>query len=139
MFHACHVIIHTVEITDNKMLERLQQFDFGLAIHYIKGKENFIANVLSHWPLDNAISMVRNTMIKDIKKKYVQYEWFKEHYESLQKNGITHEKIQKYMAYILNNDKLYYDTRVCILNFEDFCVYILYDYHNIPIVGYLRI
>jgi branched-subunit amino acid permease len=68
MFPACHVIIHLFEITNNKMLERLQQFDFGLAMHYIKGKENFIANALSKWPLANAISMVRNTIIKDIKK-----------------------------------------------------------------------
>jgi hypothetical protein len=43
------------------------------------------------------------------------------------------------MAYISNNDKWYYDTKVCILNFEDFYVYIIYDYHNIPIVDYLGI
>lgn len=61
MFYACHVIIHIFEITNNKMLERLQQFDFGSAMHYIKGKENFLTNVLSNWPL-------ANTMIEDIKK-----------------------------------------------------------------------
>jgi len=59
MFHTRHVIIHLFEITNNKMLERLQQFDFGLAMHYIKGKEIFLANPLSRWPLANAISMVR--------------------------------------------------------------------------------
>jgi len=69
MFPACHVIIHLFEITNNKMLERLQQFDFGLAMHYIKGKEKFLASALSQWPLANANSMVRNTAIKDIKKK----------------------------------------------------------------------
>jgi hypothetical protein len=34
-FHACHVSIHIFEITNNKMLERLQQFDVGSAMHYI--------------------------------------------------------------------------------------------------------
>jgi hypothetical protein len=58
-------------ITNNKMLEKLQQFDFGLAIHYIKGKENFLANALSRWLLANAIFMVRSTMIEDIEKYYV--------------------------------------------------------------------
>ncbi len=53
------------------MLEKLQQFDFGLAIHYIKGKENFLANALSRWLLANAIFMVRSTMIEDIEKYYV--------------------------------------------------------------------
>jgi len=33
------------------------------------------------------------------------------------KKMVNNEEIQKYMAYILNNDKLYYDTMVCILNF----------------------
>jgi len=139
MFHACHVIIHLFEITKNKMLERLQQSDFGSTMHYIKGKENFLANAFSHWPLANAISMVNNTVIEDIQNYYVQDEWFKEHYESFLKNDKTHEEIQKYMAYILNNDKLYYDTRVCIFNFEDFCVYIFSNYYNIPIVSYPRI
>jgi hypothetical protein len=136
MFHTCHVIIHLFEITNNKMLERLQQFDFGLTMHYIKGKENILANALSCWSLANAISMVRNVVIEDIQNYYVQDEWFKENYESLKKNGRTHKKIQKYVAYIFNNDKLYYDIMVSIFNFEDFCVYILSDYHNIPIVGY---
>jgi hypothetical protein len=58
-------------ITNNKMLEKLQQFDFGLAIHYIKGKEIFLANALSRWLLANAIFMVRSTMIEDIEKYYV--------------------------------------------------------------------
>jgi len=57
MFPAHHVITHLFEITNNKMLERLQQFDFGLAMHYIKGKEIFLANALFQWPLANAISM----------------------------------------------------------------------------------
>ncbi len=48
MFHECHVIIHIFEITNNKLLERVQQFDFGSSMHYIKGKEKFIANALSH-------------------------------------------------------------------------------------------
>jgi len=83
--------------------------------------------------------MVSNAVIENIQNYYVQDEWFKEYYESLQKNGRTHEEIQKYMAYILNNDKLYYDTKVCIFNFEDFCVYIFSNYHNIPIIRYPRI
>jgi hypothetical protein len=136
MFHACHVIIDLFEITNNKMLERLQQSNFGSTMHYTKGKEIFLTNAFSHWLLANAISMVSNTVIENIQNYYVQDEWFKEYYESLQKNGRTHEEIQKYMAYILNNDKLYYDTRVCIFNFEDFCVYIFSDYHNIPIIRY---
>jgi hypothetical protein len=55
------------------------------------------------------------------------------------KKMVNNEEIQKYMAYIFSNHKLYYDTKVCIINFEDFCVYILYNYHNIPIVDYLGI
>jgi hypothetical protein len=39
-----------------------------LAMHYIKGKEIFLANALFQWPLANAISMAWNTIIKDIKK-----------------------------------------------------------------------
>jgi hypothetical protein len=69
-------------------------------MHYIKGKDKFLANALSCLSLANAISMVRNTMIEDIEKYYVQDDWFKEHYESVKKNGRTHEEIQKYMANI---------------------------------------
>jgi hypothetical protein len=41
-------------------------------MQYVKGKENDVANALSHHPLANAISMVRNTMTYDIKKYYTQ-------------------------------------------------------------------
>jgi hypothetical protein len=47
----------------------------------------------------------------------------------------THKEIQEYMVYILdyNTYLLYYDTSVCIPNFEDFHVWIFYDCLSIPI------
>jgi hypothetical protein len=41
-------------------------------MHYIKGKENVVDDAFSHHLLANAISMVRNTMMQDIKKYYIQ-------------------------------------------------------------------
>jgi hypothetical protein len=48
----------------------------------------------------------------------------------------TIKKPQKYMGYTLDNGVLCYDIKVCIHNFEYFCVHIFYDCHNIPIVGH---
>jgi hypothetical protein len=39
-------------------------------------------NALFRQPLANLIFMVRNTMMEDIKKYYVQDEWFKKPYEN---------------------------------------------------------
>jgi hypothetical protein len=60
----------------------------------------------------------------------------KEPCENLHKNGKNHKKTQKYKAYTLENGVLCYDIKICIDNFEYFCVHILYDCHNIPIVGH---
>jgi hypothetical protein len=38
---------------------------------YVKCKENVVANAFSRCPFDNVISMVRNTMMQDIKKYYI--------------------------------------------------------------------
>jgi hypothetical protein len=49
-------------------------------------------NALFHQPLANVVFMVRNTMMEDIKRYYVQYEWFKKPYKNLPKEDKTHEK-----------------------------------------------
>jgi hypothetical protein len=54
-------------------------------MHYIKGKEKVVVDALFHHRLANVISMVRNTMMQDIKKYYIQNQWFKEPYENLEK------------------------------------------------------
>jgi len=42
------------------------------------------------------------------------------------------------MAYTLDNGVLFDDSKVCIRNFEDFHVFILYDCHNNPIASHLK-
>jgi hypothetical protein len=44
-----------------------------------------VVDALSCHPLANVISMVRNTMMQDIKKYYIQDQWFREPYEKLEK------------------------------------------------------
>jgi len=48
-------------------VKRLEQFDFDQLIHHVNGKENLIVNAFFIHPLVNVISMVRNTMMEDIK------------------------------------------------------------------------
>jgi len=44
-----------------------------------------VVDALSRRALANVISMVRNTMMQNIKKYYIQDQWFKELYENLEK------------------------------------------------------
>jgi hypothetical protein len=48
-------------------VKRLQKFDFDQLIHHVNGKENLTVNAFFIHPLVNVISMVRNTMMEDIK------------------------------------------------------------------------
>jgi hypothetical protein len=103
-------------------------------MHYTK---DYAIYALFHLPLTNAISMIRNTMIEDIKKYYVQdSSSLKNLMKSYIKMAKTIKKTQKYTAYTLDNGVLCYDIKVSISNFEYFHVHILYDCHDIPIVGH---
>ncbi len=62
-------------------METLQQFDFRLAMHYIKKKGIVIVNVLL--AVYQCHFHGKRIMMEDIKKYYVQNEWFKEPYENL--------------------------------------------------------
>lgn len=44
-------------------------------------------NALFHQPLANVIFMVRNSMMEDIRKYYVQDKWFEVPYKNLQKRA----------------------------------------------------
>jgi hypothetical protein len=53
-------------------------------------------------------------------------------------NMFSPQKIQEYMAYTFDNGVLFYNSKVCIHNFEDFCVFILYVCHNNPIASHVE-
>jgi hypothetical protein len=83
-------------------------------MHYTK---DYAIYALFHLPLTNAISMIRNTMIEDIKKNYVQdSSSSKNHMKTYIKMAKIIKKTQKYMAYTLDNGVLCYDVKVIILN-----------------------
>jgi hypothetical protein len=66
-------------------------------MHYTK---DYAIYALFHLPLTNAISMIKNTMIEDVKKYYVQdSNSLKNPYENLHENGKNHKKTQKYGLY----------------------------------------
>jgi len=76
-------------------------------------------------------------MIKDIKKYYVQdSSGLKNLMKTYIKMAKTIKKNPKICGLTLDNGLLCYDIKVCIHNFEYFRVHILYDCHNIPIVGH---
>jgi len=62
-------------------VETLQQFDFRLIMHYIKGKENVIIDVLL--TIRQCHFHGKKIMMEDINKYYLQNEWFKKPYENL--------------------------------------------------------
>ena len=49
----------------------------------LKEKKNIVADALSRRPLANAISYIRNSLMDEIKIRYIDYEFFSIPFESL--------------------------------------------------------
>ena len=57
-------------------------------------------------------------------------------FQSLSKETRTREKIDKLSAYTLDVDILYYKSRICDIEVENYRKNIIYDCHDIPISGH---
>ena len=59
--------------------------------------------------------------------------FFSVHFESLSKEPKTQQEIDKFLANALDWDTLYYESRICIPEVEDYGKSIIFDCHNISI------
>ena len=59
-------------------------------------------------------------------------------FKSLSKEDGTREEIDKFYAYTLNADILYYKSRICVHEVGDYKKNNIYDCHNIPISSHPR-
>ena len=118
----------------SRWMELMQEFNFE--IQYVKGKENVVADSLSRRSFSNAVSLVKDTILDKIKGCYRDDVFFSIPYESLSKEARTREEIDEFSAYTLDADILYYKSRICDLEVGDYRKIIIYDCHNIPILGH---
>ena len=86
----------------------MQEFNFE--IQYVKSKENVVADTLSHKPFLNAVSLVKYTILDEIKGGYKDDVFYSIHFESLSKEARFQEEIDKFSAYALDVDILYYKS-----------------------------
>ena len=59
--------------------------------------------------------------------------FFSTRFESLSKESRTQEEIDKFFAYALDANFLYYKSRISVHEVEDYGKNIIYNCHNIPI------
>ena len=82
--------------------------EFNFEIQYVKGKENVVGHFLSRISFLNAVSLVKDTVFEKIKGLYGDDVFFSIPFESLSKKSIIQEEIDKFSAYTLDVDILYF-------------------------------
>lgn len=100
-----------------RWMELLQEFDFE--IEYVKERKIVVADALSRRLMANAISYIKNSLIDEIKMRYVDDEIFSLPYESLIKESKTRKEIEQFKFCELKDGILYYNNRVCISNLRN--------------------
>ena len=73
----------------------MQKFNFET--QYVKGKENFLTDFLLRRPFLNAMSLMNDIMLNNIKGFYRDDTFFSIHFESLSKEFRTLEKLINYL------------------------------------------
>ena len=111
----------------SRWMELMQVFNFE--IQYVKDKE-YVVVFLFHEG-----HFIEDTKLYQIKGCYKDDVFFSILFESLSKEARIQEEIDKYYAYALDADILYYKSRICDPEVGDHKKKIIYDCHNILISG----
>lgn len=84
------------------------------------------------------MSLVKDTMLDNIKGLYRDDTFFSNPFESLSKKSRFQEKTNNFLACVLDAGNLYYKSKICIFEVENYIRKILYDCQSVPISSYSR-